>query len=266
MQLSVSNLGWPAKENDWCLETLAKNGISGIEVAPLKVFDSWDQAGDINSVTKVKNYFESHGMKISSFQAITFGAHNLNLLGSEEGKKNLLVHLKKVATLLSLLDGEYAVFGSPGLRKDQDYSNIELTEVFTSINEIFSEHGVNFALETVPSYYGCAVLNKLEDTENFFSKLQFTHVVRHFDSGCQFLSGDLENKEFCERFLSRAEHLHISEVDLNNFAYPSAHNIEVSEQVKSNYKGKWCVLEMGDKSFSRDAFTRSIKNFVALFG
>lgn len=266
MQLSVSNLGWPSAETEWCIETLLKNDINGIEIAPLKVFDSWEEASDIDAVNKVNNYFQSHGVTVSSFQAITFGAHDLSLLGNEKGKEKLLVHLEKVAGLLSLLKGESAVFGSPGLRKDENHSDSELAEVLTSINDIFSKHRVNFALETVPSYYGCAVLNNLEQTESLLSKLQLSHVVRHFDTGCQYLSGDLEKRSLCDKFIGRAKHLHISEVNLHNFVSPSGYNLKISEQVKADYKGKWCVLEMGDKTFSREAFNRSIENFVALFG
>lgn len=265
MQLSVSNLGWPLAQTEWCIETLLKNGIKGIELAPLKVFDSWEEACNIDSVNKVNEYFQAQGVTISSFQAITFGAYDLALLGNEREKENLLLHLKKVARLLSQLGGEYAVFGSPSLRKDKNYSDSELTEVLTSINNVFSEHQVSFAFETVPNYYGCSVLNNLEQTENLLSKLGLSHVVRHFDTGCQYLSGDIVNEKLCDTFINKSSHIHISEVDLNNFSTPSSFNVSLAKRIKELYRGNWCVLEMGDRSFSKENFIRSVENFVSLF-
>ncbi|WP_339891970.1 TIM barrel protein [uncultured Alteromonas sp.] len=265
MQLSVSNLGWPSQETEWCIEKLLQNGITGVEIAPLKVFNSWEEASSHDAINKVKTYFREHKLTVSSFQAITFGAHDLALLGNEKEKSNFLQHLEKVASLLSSLEGECAVFGSPGLRKDSNYNEKELAQVLTSIDSIFTKHKVYFALETVPSYYGCNLLNTLDQTETLLSKLQLTRVVRHFDTGCQFLAGDFEQKTLCDNFIGKSKHLHISEVDLNNFASPSSYNLRIASQIKEQYKGKWCVLEMSDKTFTRETFISSIENFVTLF-
>lgn len=53
MKLSVSNLAWPVSENNWCLATLSNMGIRGVEIAPLKVFESWESATS-NEVSKAK--------------------------------------------------------------------------------------------------------------------------------------------------------------------------------------------------------------------
>ena len=264
MQLSVSNLAWPVEETDWCLEQLAKYNIQGVELAPLKVFESWKAITD-ESIQLVKGKYSKLGLEISSFQAITFGAMNLALLGGDEKVDNFLLHIEKVANLLSKLNGDNAVFGSPGLRKNSEYEQKDLIFLFKRIDTIFAKYKTNFVLETVPQYYGCNLLNTIKKTDTFLNNMDLKNVSRHFDSGCQFLSGDLTEKSQYIDFLSKSKHVHISEVDLNTFDFPSTYNVEIASIVKEHYKGRWCVLEMSDKNYTRLSFLNSLCNFSNLF-
>lgn len=264
MKLSVSNLAWPIDETDWCLDQLVNHGIKGVEIAPLKVFDSWESIS-VEGIAKVRKKYNDLGLEISSFQAITFGASDLALLNDKAKVDNFLRHMEKVAWLLSELGGENAVFGSPGLRKDANYDENELINLFKSIDLIFAKYKVNFVWETVPNYYGCNLLNNIQDTDTFFNRIELNNVGRHFDTGCQHLSGDLEDINRCIDFIGNSKHLHISEVDLNNFSNPAKYNKDTAEVIKKHYHGEWCVLEMGDKAYSRESFISSIENFKCLF-
>lgn len=263
MKLSVSNLAWPKEDNDWCLEQLVKYDIQGIELAPLKVFESWEKINEQDIENQLAKY-HSLNLSVSSFQAITFGAESISLLGEEVKIDNFIAHMRKVASLLHKLNGDFAVFGSPGLRCVEDFSYEQLEKVFIKLDGVFEAENVKLALETVPVYYGCKVLSKLADTEAFISGLSAPNIVRHFDSACQYLSQDLV-EDIAVGFLKKSEHLHISEVDLIDFSQPSKFNIELAPKVNSHYKGKWCVLEMSDKNYCRELFIQSIKNFKKLF-
>lgn len=264
MKLSVSNLAWPIDETDWCLEQLVNHGIKGVEIAPLKVFDSWESIS-VEGIAKVRKKYNDLSLEISSFQAITFGASDLALLNDKAKVDNFLRHMEKVAWLLSELGGENAVFGSPGLRKDVNYGENELINLFKAIDLIFAKYKVNFVWETVPSYYGCNLLNTLEKTSTFFNKVHLNNISCHFDSACQYLSGDLEDRDKYSDFIANAKHLHICEVDLSPFNKPSSFNIDLAPVIKKYYQGSWCVLEMGSKDYNRDDFLKSIKNFSKLF-
>lgn len=263
MKLSVSNLAWPKEENDWCLEQLVNNGIQGVELAPLKVFDSWESISE-QDITSFLIKHDALNLSVSSFQAITFGIENLALLGDKEKVDNFIVHMSKVALLLRKMKGKLAVFGSPALRDGKDHDSAALVELFDKVGEVFEVEQVKLALETVPSYYGCELLNQLSETEALISQLNHQHIVRHFDSACQYLSGDL-GRDLVFDYLARSEHLHISEVDLADFSNPSKFNLNLASRVKEYYKGEWCVLEMSDKNYTREAFSQSIKNFSKLF-
>ncbi len=264
MKLSVSNLAWPSDEANWCLEQLVKKGIYAVELAPLKVFSSWDSITD-RKIAKLNEKYEQFGVSVSSFQAITFGTDELALLGDEVKVNNFLRHMEKVAYLLFKLGGENAVFGSPSLRKIPNFDENELKRLFVKIDKIFSKYNVNFVWETVPHYYGCELLNNIQDTDSFFSRLDLKSVWRHFDTGCQYLSSDLYAPDKCAEFIANSKHLHISEVNLDNFSNPAKYNIEFAEKIRRYYRGSWCVLEMGEKGFSRDSFIRSLENFKILF-
>lgn len=265
MKLSVSNLAWPAEESSWCLEQLVNHNIDGVELAPLKVFKAWD---DITreQIEVVRDRYESRGLKVSSLQAITYGAKDVALYGEDRLQiNNFLRHMDCVASLLNKLGGDNAVFGSPGLRCKLDYDIQGLIDVFLEINDIFSRYDVNLALETVPAYYGCNLFNNLTDTSDFLNELNLSHVTFHFDSGCQYLSKDFDNERRCIDFISNSKHLHISEVDLKDFALPSEFNLRASEIANEYYNGKWCVLEMSEKYFTRQSFLDSLVNFKEYF-
>ena len=264
MQLSVSNLAWPVEETDWCLAQLQAHGIEAIEAAPSKLFSSW-QAVEQDRITDVIRHLERYHLHVSSFQSITFGVQEIALVGDAHKQKKLLDHFTTVAALLNALGGDMAVFGSPALRQERNLDTTQLVSFFSRANEIFCHHNVKLALETVPEYYGCQVLNTLPETDRFLTDAALSNVVRHFDTGCQFLSGDLENIPRCQAFLEKCEHLHISQQDLNDFSHPSSYNMSSADWIKAHYKGRWCVLELGDKQFSRERFVKSLENFIGLF-
>lgn len=262
MKLSVSNLAWPSEENEWCLTQLAKFGIKGVELAPTKVFGSWEAISN-NSVDKVKGEYQSRGLSISSFQAITYGLNDIALCGEKFKTDRFIEHMGRVAALLYDLGGQFAVFGSPSLRNASDANQQDLINVFTKVEQAFSRQDVHFALETVPTYYGCQLFNTLEKTDEFLNNAGFLNITRHFDSACQFLTGDLEAGKY-HSFLERSKHLHISEVDLKEFSNPSQFNLDFIPFINKHYQGDWCVLEMGDKNYNRESFLASIKHFTRL--
>ena len=264
MKLSVSNLAWPVEDTDWCLEQLVNHNIQGVELAPLKVFSSWDLTSD-DIITSVKEKYNGLGLQISSFQAITFGANDLALLDDKTKVNNFLLHMDKVAWLLSELSGENAVFGSPSLRKMTKYDENELIHLFKEINAIFAKFKVNFVWETVPSYYGCNLLNNIKSTDKIFNNMELSNVYHHFDTACQHLSGDLKDINSCINFIANSKHLHISEVGLNNFVNPAKYNTDIVEVLKKYYRGSWCVLEMGEEKYSRENFVKSLENFNRLY-
>ena len=139
IKLSVSNLAWPLEDESWCLEQLIINGISGVELAPLKVIGSWDSITNKN-VAEIKSNFTRLGLKISSFQAITFGVDDLALFNDKLKIKNFINHMENVAKLLNMLDGDYAVFGSPGLRNSIDFDVQELKVTFSRLNSVFKKN------------------------------------------------------------------------------------------------------------------------------
>lgn len=264
MKLSVGNLSWPDAEEDWCLKQLRSFEIQAVELAPFKSFGSWGV-----SKQEVGGYLEKlsgYNLEVSSFQALTYGTHNISLINSPEEVQNLKNHMRQVASILSWANSSYAVFGSPKMRGFTGYNRAGIIKTFNEMGDIFLEKGAYLALETVPEYYGCHFLNKIKDTDCFIDSLNTQGVVRHFDSGCQHLSGDLglDNDSFIN-FIQKSKHCHVSEKDLMSFSEPSSYNVTLSHDILRYYQGEWITLEMSMKYFTKEGFIGSLEKFVQLF-
>lgn len=263
MLLSVSNLAWPTDEKTEVYNILKANGIEGVELAPYKYFNSWGEDAMRNAIDTVCE-LDKFGLRVSSFQAITYKARDINFMNSEKEASNFLEHIGKVAKMLSIVHGDFAIFGSPSLRENSIDDDSILVKLFREIGNVFSGYNLKFAIETVPAYYGAEWLNSIDTTDEFIKKVNHPSIVRHYDTGCQYLSGDF-NSINRNAFIEQCEHLHISEVDLASFSIPSNFNTEISHDLARYYSGKWCVLEMLDKNFDINLFRKSIENFRELY-
>lgn len=263
MKLSVSNLAWPVEEENWCIDVLLSNGINAIELAPYKSFAGWH--GDLNEKSvRIKEALKKKGMVVSSYQAVCFNTPNCKIFGTDLERKNLVNHMTKIAHSLKNIGGDFAVFGSPGLRAGKQDTTF-VNKVFKEIGDKFSNLNIALALETVPKYYGCDFLNNLAATEKWFIEVDLDGIVRHYDTGCQFLSKDFIGEPASVAFLKKSKHLHVSQVDLLDFTKPSDFNYESAVAIQKHYRGKWCVLEMSGNNFTKKSFKVSVENFANLF-
>ncbi|WP_460802906.1 sugar phosphate isomerase/epimerase family protein [Microbulbifer agarilyticus] len=258
----MSNLAWPSKDREWACGALKELGIEGVEVAPLKDFDSWEAISKC-AIDELRSFYDKFDLKISSLQAITYGKQ-LRPLDDLDGHVSFLSHMEVVASVLANLGGDVAVFGSPGLRNFVTDEIAPYLTLFDAISKKFEVENVVLGLEAVPEYYGSLWNNNYRSMSDFVDMIDGKGVVPHFDSGCHYLSGIQSDKNVLKQFLQNSRHLHISEVDLKMFDKPSTYNLEVSELV-SDYQGRWVVLEMSENSFDKNVFVRSVENFIKLF-
>jgi len=259
--LSVSNFAWPAEKADFCYDLLAKHGIGAIEIAPNKAFGGWENINP-TSIANFQLRLAKHNLTVSSLQGITFSVPDLSL--HPDSSQAFLKHCSKVASLLVDLDADYAVFGAVKLRTAPAPDQQELEALFHKAGEIFAQRGKALALEPIPYVYGAAFLNNLTQCLHLVTKVDSCGLVLQFDTANQFLAGDLISANYLHA-LSLSQHLHISEPDMRFFCQPSQFNIELSHQIKQQYRGRWTVLEMADKYFEPQSFQLALSNFTKLY-
>ena len=86
MRLAVSNIAWPADQDAAVAGVLRDLGVTGIEVAPTKVWPRPLEA----SPTEIEDYrafWEARGFEIVAAQALLFGRPDLTLFESEAARR-----------------------------------------------------------------------------------------------------------------------------------------------------------------------------------
>jgi sugar phosphate isomerase/epimerase len=213
MPISISGLAWPADQDEDAVELARAQGFTGIEVVPTKVFSGMDALTD---VTAYRERLDELGLAIPAFQAITYGAENCGLFGTEEQRSNLLRHLVKISRLAGAAGAGVCVFGAPSLRDPGELSPEAAFDLavsfFTELAPAFESENCVLSIEPNPRQYECKfVVNTIEAIE----------LVRAIDRpgvGLQLDTGAMTMNAETESVISAAaqyvRHFHASEPNL----------------------------------------------------
>lgn len=86
MKLSISNIGWAAKDDINIYVLMKEYGYSGLEIAPTRIFSNnpYDKLEDAKIWSE--NLKREHNFVISSMQSIWYGRSE-NIFGTENERK-----------------------------------------------------------------------------------------------------------------------------------------------------------------------------------
>src|SRR5438477_315577 len=116
MKLAVSNIAWPREQDAAVADALRELGVTGIEVAPTKVWPQPLAATDAE-VDAYRRFWNDRGIEIIAAQALLFGKPELTLFDSPETRARTLDYLTGIVRLCSRLGAGALVFGSPKNRR-----------------------------------------------------------------------------------------------------------------------------------------------------
>ena len=88
MRLAVSNIAWPREQDAAVADVLAGLGVSGIEVAPTKIWPKPLEATDAD-VAAARRFWADRGIEIVAAQALLFGRPGLPLFESAETRQRM---------------------------------------------------------------------------------------------------------------------------------------------------------------------------------
>lgn len=254
--LCVSNICFEEDRYDQYYCYLQQVGIKNIEIAPTKLFGSWEV--NLDSISEIKKY----DFTVSSMQSL-FYEKDFNFFHDEV---SFLQHFDKIFEICKILSCEYVVFGSPKNRlKPSTISEKEAYEKFNKIIQILfmkiKNTNINIGIELNPEQYNCNFFNSIEDIQkiNFNKKIKF-----HFDTGCISLTNNKISDIFSEN-KQKIKNIHISQPGLSSFS-----NIQnIKEHVdfanllnKEKFNG-FVSLEMKSSSFQD--FKVSVDNFIKIY-
>lgn len=246
MKLSVSNIAWDAGEEASILKQLALAGVTGIEVAPTKIWPDWQ---DMTTATarRAAKEFADKGFAVPALQAILFGKPDLSLFGDDQVFQALSNHIAAVAEIAAAMNASVLVFGSP---RNRDPGEIEhgaawtlAVERFRQLAERCAQAGVILGLEANPSIYNCRFITRWRQALDMVKAVDHPALCVHLDAACTHLEGD-DPADAVSDVLPYLAHVHATEPNLGTFASTEVPHIRFAQALyQAQYSG-WISIEM----------------------
>lgn len=257
MKLAISNIAWEQHDDPAILALLRANGVTGIEVAPTKLWQDWNGASH-EEARAYKKVMQEKGFELPAMQAILFGKPELQLF-DKSSHRAFLEHIKLVADLANGFGSNVMVFGAPKNRRRGQclYSEaVDLaSEFFYKAGEISLEHRCCIGIEHNPVEYGCDFITNVLDAKELVETVSHEGFKLHVDSAGLHMCGG----EITEMIRKAGEfvHYHISEPMLEPiFGGEVDHQRGIEALQAVDYK-KWVSIEMKQPA-SLDSLEKSL--------
>ncbi len=270
MKFSISNIAWDPKDDSRVAECMNAFGVSGVEIAPTKVWDRPLEAGS-SSIRQYREFWESRDIQITSMQALLFGKPELTLFENESVRRATVEYLKGIIGLAGQLGAGILVFGSPKNRLVGELPEDKVLEIavafFREIAAISELHGVVFCIEPNPVAYGCDFIT------DSVQGLELVQAVDHLGFGLHLDAAGMvmSNEDICDALDAVASglyHFHISEPNLAPIGAGSVdHSLFSAALKKMNYT-QWRSIEMrppGGGDDNAEAVCQAMERAVTLY-
>ena len=250
--LAVSNIAWAQHDDPAILDLLAQYGVSGIEVAPSKVWRDLTVLTE-KEVRQYAAFLRDRGFRVPAFQAILFGCPELQVFDPTTHPA-FLRRLELIARLASWMDTSVLVFGAPKNRKRNGIPYPEAfrraTEFFHSAGEIAAKYACVLGIEANPVEYQCDFITNAADAELLVKASDSPGVALHLDSGATAMTHE-NIADVIEKRSLPFVHYHISEPMLGNAAAGCVDHAAAFRALKKiGYRGAVSIeMKMQDPEF-----------------
>lgn len=246
IKLSVSNIAWDLPENDDAHDILYNNGVTGVEVAPTKLWPDWNNSNTEAAVAYRESYAQL-GFSVPALQAILFGKPDLQVFSSPENQAQLIAHIAHVAELANALGAGVLVFGSPKNRdcgeRDWQQALSEAQDFFTRAAEVCHQQQVQLCLEPNPAVYQCNFMTRWTEAAAVVQAVNHPGLGLHLDTACIHMAGDDVVRAIHESAGAIA-HFHISEPNLADLSNPQVDHAAIGKALREIEYDGWRSIEM----------------------
>ena len=244
MKAAISNIAWEKHDDPEVLNFLKSSGISGIEIAPTKIWADWSTANYLQAV-KYKQFLNNLGFQVPAMQAILFGKPELQVF-AVEAHKAFVEHFKLLAELAAALECKTLVFGAPKNRKRNSLAYNDglkiACDLFRQLGDVIADSGAAIGIEANPVEYGCDFLTALSDVRNFTDLVAHDCVKNHIDTAAVAMcTGDIEREITLTPDII---HFHLSEPMLAPLIRGSSNNLLAIAALKNTEYNNWVSIEM----------------------
>lgn len=242
MKLSISNIGWDAKEDQLVYELMQKYGFTGLEIAPTRIFPEDPYENRAKAREWMEHVKALWGFTVPSMQSIWYGRSE-KIFGSEDERDALILYTKKAIDFAQAIGCGNLVFGCPKNRSIPEGGKEETAVRFfkTLGDYAYACHTV-IAMEANPPVYNTNFLNTTKSAIEFVEQVGSKGLLLNLDVGTM-----IENGESVEILKGREElihHVHISEPGLKPIQKRDLHKKLLSVLWEVRYE-RYVSIEAG---------------------
>lgn len=242
MKLSISNIGWTDNDNLAIYQLMKKNGYSGLEIAPTRIFpvtpyENLDKASQWS-----KELYENYGFSVPSIQSIWYGRQE-KIFGTDEERQELLEYTKKAIDFAHAIGCRNLVFGCPRNRVLPEGVDEKLAvSFFRELGEYAVSKNTVIGMEANPPIYNTNYINDTLSALKLIKEVNSDGFKLNLDVGTM-----IYNHEPASQLIGNVKyinHVHISEPNLKPIEKRKLHQELKQLLVSENYKG-FISIEMG---------------------
>lgn len=269
MRLAASNLAWPETGAAGAWRLLRRHGVSGIEVAPTRIWPGW-QGATPAAARHVAQAMQAEGFSIPALQSVLFGLPELAFFRTRAACLGLRDHLLGVADLAAALGAGVVVLGAPGARKLCGHSHRSAVEaavpVLAELGQAFHDRGAVLCIEPNPPQYGCEFVITPEQGIELVEQVGSPGFGLHLDVAGIRLAGG-QPPQAVRQLAGRFCHLHASEPCLAPLLPGEAaqHGLTGQALAGSGYAG-WVSLEMREQPDDLASLDQALAVLAASYG
>jgi D-psicose/D-tagatose/L-ribulose 3-epimerase len=246
MKLCVSNLAWHSEEDSAIGDLLQQHGISGVEIAPTKVWADPTQASDAG-LAAYRLSWKNRSIVIPALQSLLFGRPDLTIFEDERTRERTLAYLSQIAVLARKLGAEVLIFGSPKNRSigvlDPERALAIGIDFFRQAGDAAHRAGVHLAIEPNPAAYGCDFIRTVKEGIDFVRTVGHPCFRLNVDASAMIVNGE----DFESALMEASEwmvHFHISEPHLALLgSHEDAHR-RIATALRRIGWTRWISIEM----------------------
>ncbi|KAG2377567.1 hypothetical protein C9374_009083 [Naegleria lovaniensis] len=273
--LAVSNIAWELHQDDQALDFLKEKGVGLLEVAPTKIIPEWIDFTP-EAWGNFKKKILDKGLRVSSFQALSFKKNDLEIFHTDESRKAYVDHTKFVIDLAyelvkepnSVAKSVRLVFGSPKTRDPRGKTYEECLQIATVFFRELGEYCLNkhkelgleptsdgvpavcVCLEPNPKDYSCFFGYNIEQASQIVRETNNLGFRLHLDTACLTMAGD-DLYSAIKDNADIVQHFHVSEPMLAKFHEVKCQHTRAAQALKEIGYNKVVSIEMrsnGDDS------------------
>ena len=246
MKIAISNIAWPIEADAAIADVLVELGVSGIEIAPTKMWPAPLEASDA-AIDAYRRNWEAHGIAIIAAQALLFGHPELTLFEDAATRERTFTYLSGIVRACARLGAKWLVFGSPKNRRrgSRDVKDVldEAIDFFGRLGEIAAAAGTCIVMEANPTEYGADFITNAAEAIALVKSVNHPGFRLHLDTACMTLAGD-DSNEVIPTAAPLLSHFHASEPQLAPVGDGPVDHRRFAAYLRAiDYRG-WVSIEM----------------------